>query len=128
MIALKFAHSAISIAIGQTITLSAFADKVPPDFPNGLAATMVATDPTGSMLSALSPENLHILRSIWNLAVSRTMFLALAMICAAVPCTLAMEWLNAKKIAVEREKEKGEGQNERVAHDLSDQTVSKTSL
>lgn len=128
IIALTCRPSAISIAIGQTITLSTFVNRIPHDFPNGLAATMIATGPTSSLHSALSPKDLDILRGIWNLAVTRTMFLALAMVCMALPCTLAMEWLNAKEIADAREAESDRSRDERTAHSLSELTGSKTLL
>ena len=120
--------SAISIAIGQTITLSTFVNRLPHDFSNGLTATMIATGLTNSSQLALSPKDLDILRATWNLAIARTMFLALAMVCMAVPCTLAMEWLNAKQIAQVRAAESDSSQEERTAHSLSEWTGSKSSL
>lgn len=51
-----------------------------------------------------SPAVVAFLRSIWNTAISRTMIFSLAMLCGAIPFTLAMEWLNAKRIAEERKK------------------------
>lgn len=51
-----------------------------------------------------SPENEIVLREIWNEAIVRTMYLAVALTAAAVPFTVAMRWLNATKVAIERKK------------------------
>ena len=63
---------------------------------------IVAAGPTDLSELKFSLKDLDVLRSIWNTAVIRTMFLAVAMASMAVPCTLGIEWLNAKKVAVER--------------------------
>ena len=94
--------SAISIVAGQTITLSTINHGVRHKFLETMATTIIAAGPTNLSESAFQPKDLVVLRSIWNTAVTRTMFLALAMACTAIPCTLGMEWLNAKKIAAER--------------------------
>ena len=94
--------SAISIVVGQTITLSTIKYGVRREFTERMATTIIAAGPTNLSESSFSPKDLVALRSIWNTAVIRTMFLALAMACMAIPCTLGMEWLNTKKIAAER--------------------------
>ena len=97
--------SAISIVVGQTITLSTINTGVRREFSERMAITIIAAGPTNLSESAFPPKDISVLRSIWNTAVIRTMFLALAMACMAIPCTLGMEWLNAKKIAAERKAE-----------------------
>lgn len=102
MIALTLLISAISIVVGQTVTLSTIKNAARREFPESMASTIVAADPTRLSEAAMAPNDLDMMRSIWNTAVVRTMFLALAMACMAIPCTLCMEWLNAKKVADER--------------------------
>lgn len=95
-------NSAIATTTGQTITLATIISEV---------STRLPTIPPHSVLSAgaLGLERLsrtplvHTqLMEIWNIAICRTMILSLAVICAAVPCAAAMEWLNSRKISEER--------------------------
>ena len=51
---------------------------------------------------APSPAALAALRSLWNLAIQRTMIFSFAAVALAVPFTLGMEWLNAKKVSEAR--------------------------
>ena len=60
-------------------------------------ATVITAGATNIGQLSQSMVVLSSLREIWNLAISRTMILSLAMVCAAVPCSAAMQWLNAKK-------------------------------
>ena len=94
--------SAISIVIGQTVTLSTIENAARRELPESIASTIIVADPTTLSEAAMAPKDLDIMRSIWNTAVVRTMFLALAMACMAIPCTLCMEWLNARKVADKR--------------------------
>ena len=102
MIALTLLSSAISIVVGQTVTLSTIKNAARREFPESMASTIVLADPTRLSEAAMTPKDLDIMRSIWNTAVIRTMFLALAMACMAIPCTLCMEWLNTRKVADKR--------------------------
>lgn len=101
-IALTLLISAISIVVGQTVTLSTIKNRARREFPESIASTLVAANPTRLSEAAMAPNDLDMIRSIWNTAVIRTIFLTLAMACLAIPCTLFMDWLNAKKVADER--------------------------
>lgn len=95
-------YRAISIAAGQTITLGTIMDKVPFLTPDISPAAVIAVGAIGLPGIASSPNELVNLRIIWNTAISRVMIFSLAMVCAALPVTIGMEWLNAKKIASAR--------------------------
>ncbi|KAI9878025.1 MAG: hypothetical protein M1830_002145 [Pleopsidium flavum] len=90
---------AVSIAVGQTITISTILDSLPSLVPGLSPAAVIAAGAINLPGIAPSPAALDSLRSIWNTAISRAMIFSLAMLCAAVPFTLGMEWLNAKNIA-----------------------------
>ena len=68
-------------------------------------AEVITAGAVGLPHIAPSLSVLKTLRSIWNTAISRAMFFSLGMVCAAVPLTLGMEFLNSKTIANTREKE-----------------------
>ncbi|KAK8093355.1 hypothetical protein PG997_000040 [Apiospora hydei] len=51
---------------------------------------------------AQTPKQLVVLQDIWNSAVVRTIIMTTAVVGAAVPFTLGMEWLNAVKVAEKR--------------------------
>lgn len=92
----------LSAGHGQTITLSTTMDKIPSLTPNISPAAVIAVGAIGLPGIVSSPVELLNLRAVWNTAISRVMILSLAMVCAALPITLGMEWLNAKKIASAR--------------------------
>ena len=52
---------------------------------------------------AVSANDEAKLRAMWNEAIIRTMYLAVAFTASAVPFTLAMQWLNATRGAQERQ-------------------------
>jgi hypothetical protein len=103
---LTFSIRAVSIAVGQTITISTILESVPKELPAISPAAVIAAGAIHLPDIAPSPGTLAILRSIWNTGISRAMIFSLAMVCAALPLTLGMEWLNAKKIARERGRER----------------------
>ena len=71
----------------------------------GISSSAVVTAGAANLRAlATSPEAYASLRSIWNTAVSRTMILSVALVAASVPCTLGMEWLNARKVADSRQR------------------------
>ena len=94
--------SAIAIAIGQTITLNTIVQALPEALPDVNPASIIAAGATNLPEISQSTAILDVLRGIWNLAISRTMIVSLAGVCAAVPFTVAMEWLNAKKVAASK--------------------------
>ncbi|OTA91517.1 hypothetical protein M434DRAFT_342951 [Hypoxylon sp. CO27-5] len=96
---------AIAISLGQTILLSTILDLVPKRLPNIPAELVMSVGAANLSALASTPEDLRILREIWNTAITRTMILGTATVGAAVPFTLGMEWLNAVKVAEERKKE-----------------------
>ena len=93
----------VAISMGQTITISTLVDEVPKLLPQLPVGAVIAAGAANLPAVAPTPELLSILRTIWNTAIVRTMILSTALVGAAVPFTLGMEWLNAKKIAQERE-------------------------
>lgn len=94
--------SAMSIVVGQIVTLSTIKNAARREFLESMASTIVTADPRRLPEAATAPNDLDIVRSIWNTTVIRTMFLALAMARMAISCTLCIEWLNAKKVITER--------------------------
>lgn len=93
---------AISISLGQTITLSTLIDLVPERLPDVPVQSVVDAGAANLASLGLSPTGLSTLQDIWNVAIVRTMILATAVVGAAVPFTLGMERLNANKIAAKR--------------------------
>jgi hypothetical protein len=53
---------------------------------------------------APTPKALELLLLIWNTGITRTMILPVALVAVAVPFTFAMEWLNAKMVALARKR------------------------
>lgn len=101
---------AVAIAAGQAITISTITDHVGQQLPN-LSPPVVITAGAASLQHITEdPKALGILRSIWNLAVSRTLLLSLAAVCATVPFTIGMQWLNAKRVSDARSKSDAENQ------------------
>lgn len=85
--------SPIFIVDGQSITLNTINNEVRRVFSARMATAIIAAGPTNPSEASFPPKDLIALRSIWNTAVARTIFLALATACMAVPCTLGIEWL-----------------------------------
>ena len=100
---------AIAIAVGQTITVNTLYKALPEQLPNLSIAAVIAAGAANVPAVASTPHVLEILRQIWNTAISRTLLFSLATVCAAVPFTVGMEWLNAKEVAKSR-KEAGRGE------------------
>lgn len=98
---------ALSISLGQTIVLLTLLDLVPKRLPDVSVQAVISAKGADLRSLGLPKEELAILEEIWNMAISRTMILATAVVGAAVPFTLAMEWLNANRVA--KEKEEGNG-------------------
>ncbi|PYI05540.1 MFS general substrate transporter [Aspergillus sclerotiicarbonarius CBS 121057] len=96
---------AIAIAMGQTVVLSTITEDLHGQIP-GLTSHDVF-EAGAANLKSLAPTvaDLALLREIWNHGISRTMILSVALVAAAVPFTLGMEWLNSKQVAREREVE-----------------------
>ncbi|RDH35416.1 MFS general substrate transporter [Aspergillus welwitschiae] len=117
---------AISIAMGQTVVLSTLTEKLNGQIP-GLTSNDVF-EAGAANLKALAPTaaDLAFLRDIWNEGISRTMILSVALVAAAVPFTLGMEWLDAKRVARDRQAEE-EGQREIVKQEVGVTEVEKGS-
>ncbi|PYH50690.1 MDR family MFS transporter [Aspergillus niger CBS 101883] len=117
---------AISIAMGQTVVLSTLTEKLNGQIP-GLTSKDVF-EAGAANLKALAPTaaDLAFLRDIWNEGISRTMILSVALVAAAVPFTLGMEWLDAKRVARDRQAEE-EGQREIVKQEVGVTEVEKGS-
>ncbi|KND94612.1 putative HC-toxin efflux carrier TOXA [Tolypocladium ophioglossoides CBS 100239] len=93
---------AVSISMGQTITITTLLDLVERRLP-GLSPRMVITAGAANLPAlAPTPDALDVLRGNWNTAIARTMILATVLLGAAVPFTLGMEWLNAVRVAEQR--------------------------
>lgn len=93
---------ALAVSLGQTIILTTLGALVPQRLPD-LSLQLVKDVGAADLLSLhLSTEDLTILRNIWNIAVVRVMIFATALVGAALPFTLRMEWLNTKTEAETR--------------------------
>lgn len=93
---------ALSISIGQTITLWTLLELVPERLPGVSVEKVIDAGGTGLTTLEISLTELAVLRDIWNTGISRTMILATAVVGAAVPFSLGMQWLNANKVAAAR--------------------------
>ncbi|CAH0038141.1 unnamed protein product [Clonostachys solani] len=93
---------AIFISMGQTVIITTILDLVPKRLPGIPAEWVVAVGAANLGTLAQSQDQLLALQEIWNVAIRRTMILSTAVVGAAVPFTLGMEWLNALKVAEER--------------------------
>lgn len=96
---LTHSYSATAISFGQTITISTILEKLPSRLPDLRANAVLKAGAAGLSQLVSSPADLAILKSIWNVAISRTMILAAVVIACSVPFTIGMEWLNVKKVA-----------------------------
>lgn len=93
---------ALSISTGQTITLWTLLELVPERLPDVSVEKVIDAGGTGLTTLDISLTDLAVLRDIWNTGISRTMMLATAVVGAAVPFSLGMQWLNANKVAAAR--------------------------
>ncbi|KAK8040136.1 hypothetical protein PG993_008547 [Apiospora rasikravindrae] len=93
---------AIFISMGQTVIITTILDLVPQRLPGLPAGAVLAAGAANLPTLAQSPEQLVVLQDIWNSAVTRTIIMTAAVVGAAVPFTLGMEWLNAVKVAERR--------------------------
>lgn len=102
-------HRAISIAMGQTVVLCTIEEDLQDKIPGLTSKAVFAAGAADLKALAPTPAALKILREIWNKGIQRNMILSVALIAAAVPFTLGMEWLNSKMVAREiQAKEEGE--------------------
>ncbi|KAI1130787.1 MFS general substrate transporter [Nemania abortiva] len=93
---------AVAISIGQTITITSLLALLPQRLPDLSAETVITVGAANLATLVSTPQDLATLRDIWNIAISHTMFLGVAVVGAAVPFTVGMEWLNANKVAAQR--------------------------
>lgn len=103
--------------MGQTITINTIIKEVPKLTPNISSSAVITAGAANLKVVANSQEALTSLRLIWNVAVSRTMILSVALVAASVPFTFGMEWLNARKIADSR-KQSAEAEATTVAEEV----------
>ncbi|KAI1821855.1 MFS general substrate transporter [Xylaria intraflava] len=95
---------AIFISVGQNIIITTVLELVRQRLPEISPELVLSVGAANLAELATNDEELLILREIWNTAISRTMILGTALAGAAVPFTLGMEWLNAIRVAAERNK------------------------
>ncbi|KAK7949384.1 efflux pump antibiotic resistance protein [Apiospora aurea] len=93
---------AIFISTGQTVIITTILDLDPQRLPGLPAGAVLAAGAANLPTLAQSPEQLVVLQDIWNSAIVRTIIMTTAVVGAAVPFTLGMEWLNAVKVAEKR--------------------------
>ncbi|KAF2122170.1 major facilitator superfamily domain-containing protein [Lophiotrema nucula] len=93
---------AIAIAISQTILLNTLVDRVAQALPGLTGQAVIAAGAVNLLALAKTAERLRVLRGIWNTAIVRIVYLAIALSAAAIPFTLGMEWLNTKRVAEQR--------------------------
>ncbi|KAI5861439.1 major facilitator superfamily domain-containing protein [Durotheca rogersii] len=94
----------VGTAIGQSLLIDGLYSAVPKYTQVVSASDVVQIGATGLALVATSPEVLHALRSAYVEAVRRTIILGLAGTLLAVPSSCAMEWVNIKRVAEERDR------------------------
>ncbi|OTB08908.1 hypothetical protein M426DRAFT_260239 [Hypoxylon sp. CI-4A] len=94
---------ALSVAIGQNLLLSKLIVSVPKHTDVVSPFEVIAAGATGLSAIAPTPEVLYALRSAYAEAIRDTFTLALAAACFAFPFSCAMERLNIKRIAEERQ-------------------------
>ena len=98
---------AISVAIGQNLCLDTLCTLLPQYTSKISLSVAIEAGAYDVQSLAPSPMALTALRTVWNIAVTRTFTFSLAATCLAVPITAYMEWKNSRKEA-ERRKEKAE--------------------
>lgn len=108
--------STISISLGQTITFSTILNLVPKRIPSLPPRAVIKVGATALASLGLPPDQLSVLRDIWNTGIARTIIFSTVCLAAAVPFTLGMECLNAVKIGQQRRQEQtalqdGDGEN-----------------
>ncbi|RAL08035.1 MDR family MFS transporter [Aspergillus homomorphus CBS 101889] len=100
---------AIAIAMGQTVVLSTITENLHGQIPGLTSHDVFAAGAANLRILAPTAADLELLREIWNQGIARTMILSAALVAAAVPFTLGMEWLNAKRVARAREAQEKRG-------------------
>jgi hypothetical protein len=63
---------------------------------------VMAAGAAGLHKIAPTPEAEQILKALWNKAVVRTMYLAVAFTASSIPFAASIEWLNANHVAKQR--------------------------
>ncbi|KAK0628368.1 hypothetical protein B0T17DRAFT_596971 [Bombardia bombarda] len=104
---------AIGIAVGQNLLISELRAAV---LRSGLPISpndVIRAGATGLTAIAPTPEVLQALREAYASAVRPTLILALAAACFALPSGCAMERVNIKRIAEEKQRVKRQGMEER---------------
>jgi hypothetical protein len=89
--------------MGQTIAINTLLDQIPAAVPGFSGRDIISVGASGLSSIIHDAHILSILRGIWANAIVRIIFLCIALNAAAVPFTLAMEWKNSKRVALERE-------------------------
>ncbi|KAI1842587.1 hypothetical protein JX266_011200 [Neoarthrinium moseri] len=99
---------AIGVGIGQNLLLSKLMTTVPAYTSAVSPFEVIAVGATGLGKIAPTLEILHELRLAYSEAVRSPLILALAAACFAFPFSCSMEWLNIKRVAEERKRQKAE--------------------
>lgn len=96
-------NRAIALTVGESIFVNSLLKEVP-KYTSAVPAQLVV-DVGATSLSSLTtvPSVLEALRTAYAKSFSNTMYFSLAIACLAVPTACAMEWLNVKKVAAERQ-------------------------
>jgi len=102
-------NRSIAIAIGQSLFVNGLVEEIPKRTDAVSSAAVLKVGPTALTLLAKTPAILRALRDAYSEAIQRTMYFSLATACVALPFALGMQWLNVKKVAKEKEKEKVQG-------------------
>ena len=89
--------------MGQNIAINTLMDQIPTAVPGLSGRDIISVGASGLSSIIHDVRVLSILRSIWANAIVRIIFLCIALTAASVPFTLAMEWKNSKRVALERE-------------------------
>ncbi|KAI0513194.1 MFS general substrate transporter [Xylaria bambusicola] len=93
---------AVFISVGQNIIITTVLDLVHQRLPRISAEAVLSAGAANLAALVTGPQELIILRNVWNTAIARTLILGTALAGASLPFTLGMEWLNANKVAAER--------------------------
>ncbi|KAF3055559.1 putative HC-toxin efflux carrier TOXA [Daldinia childiae] len=96
---------AIGTAIGQTLLIDGLNVAVP-QYTDGLVSPAAVIQAGATGLATVAAGDIQLLQDLrwaYGIAVRRTIILGLAGACLTVPASCAMEWLNIKRVAEERE-------------------------
>ena len=104
---------AISVAIGQNLCLDTLRTLLPQYTDEVSPSAAIEAGAYDLQTLAPSPMALAALRTVWNIAVTRTFTFSLAATCLAVPITACMEWKNSRKEAERRRKKAEDVPSER---------------